>query len=336
MYALSYVLPLKTQALASAEFITYVNQLSEWVEVLLVDASPPHVYRDIHDRCSPRVKHIPPDDHFDALRNGKVRGVLTGLRAASHECIVLADDDVRYDASALHAMCKSLEDAGVVRPQNYFDPIPWHARLDTARILINRASGGDWPGTLGLRRSALDPDGTYDGNVLFENLELIRTVKAAGGLELHRPDLFVRRRPPTTRHFWSQRVRQAYDEFARPTRLLAALAVMPTFATLLATSQWWAVLALFGALPIGVAELGRRHSCGWLVFPFSAALCAPLWVMERGGCAWLAVGTRILLGGIPYSGGVLQVAANSERTLARRYSGSARGRLQSAGHRNSP
>src|SRR5215217_4010099 len=112
---------------------------------------------------------------------GKVGGVLTGVRLASHECLVVADDDVRYDADSLARVVEGLRGADVVRPQNYFTPLPWHARWDTARMLLNRMTGGDWPGTLGVRRSVLRATNGYDGRVMFENLELVRTVLAAGG-----------------------------------------------------------------------------------------------------------------------------------------------------------
>src|SRR5918912_708810 len=92
---------------------------------------------------------------------------------------------------ALAAIVAELDSADVVRPQNYFDPFPWHACLDTARSLLNRISGGDWPGTLGVRRSRLLATHGYDGKVLFENLELVRTVKAAGGVEAVPPGFFV-------------------------------------------------------------------------------------------------------------------------------------------------
>ena len=107
-------------------------------------------------------------------------------------------------------MAAALECADVVRPQNYFEPLPWHAWIDTGRTLLNRISGGDWPGTLGVRWPILSMAGGYDGNVLFENLELVRTVKAAGGLEHSAAGIYVRRLPPSAHHFWSQRVRQAY------------------------------------------------------------------------------------------------------------------------------
>ncbi len=115
-------------------------------------------------------------------------------------------------------MARLLAEADLVRPQNYFDPLPWHARWDTARILCNRAFGSDFPGTLGVRSSFLRSIGGYDGDVLFENLELIRTVTAAGGRVIDAPDLFVRRRPPTVARFLEQRPRQAYDDWAQPLR----------------------------------------------------------------------------------------------------------------------
>jgi hypothetical protein len=317
---LSYVLPLKAAEPPAVEFFEYVNFLSTLAEVLLVDASAPQVYDAVDELCSGEVRHLRPDADLMSLRNGKVRGVLTGLRRASFDFIVIADDDVRYTPAALSSVVDELRTADVVRPQNYFEPLPWHARLDTARMLINRMTGGDWPGTLALRRSALGPAGSYDGNVLFENLELVRTVKAAGGLESCRPDLYVLRRPPTTRHFVMQRVRQAYDEFARPYRLLAALSVIPLLGTLLATGRFRTAVVLFGAVPMLVAEAGRRRYGGQRVFPLSAVFWAPVWVAERGACAWIALGARLVLGGVPYAGRTLTVAANSEATIAKRFS----------------
>jgi hypothetical protein len=58
------------------------------------------------------------------------------------------------------------------------------------RTLLNRASGGDWPGTLGVRRSALQRTGGYDGSAMFENLELVRGEAHAGE---HAADLAHRR-----------------------------------------------------------------------------------------------------------------------------------------------
>ena len=81
-----------------------------------------------------------------------------------------------------------MRDVELVRPQNYFAPLRWHARWDTARTLLNRVAGGvDFPGTLAVRRSRSSQTDGYDGDVLFENLELIRTIEAAGGRVLALP-----------------------------------------------------------------------------------------------------------------------------------------------------
>jgi hypothetical protein len=249
--------------------------------------------------------------------NGKVAGVLTGLRLTAHERVVIADDDVRYSAAALAAVSAALDSADVVRPQNYFDPLPWHARLDSARSLINRMTGGDWPGTLAVRRTSLEHTRGYDGDALFENLELVRTIIAAGGRERVALDLFVRRLPPSTRHFVSQRIRQAYDEFARPARMLVWLSVLPVLGATTRRRRWPAVAML--AFAAALAECGRRRNNGTTVFPATTSLLAPVWVLERAVTAWLALGARVMLGGFPYRGRLVRQAATPMRELRRRH-----------------
>ena len=164
----------------------------------------------------------------------------------------------------------------------------------------------------------LQATGGYDGEALFENLELVRTIRAAGGRELIAMDLFVERRPPSGHHFRSQRIRQAYDEFARPVRLAVSLAILP-LALLLALRKQWIALMIAIATITGLAEMGRWRGSGRRVFPFTASLLAPLWVLERAICIWLALGMRLFLGGVSYYGTVLRHAATSERVLRKRY-----------------
>jgi hypothetical protein len=225
---------------------------------------------------------------------------------------VIADDDVRYGEDALARMLRLLDVCEVVAPQNHFDPLPWHAVWDTGRTLIARAVSHDMPGTLGLRREPFLAMGGYDGDVLFENLELIRTARAAGGVVATPRDLFVRRMPPTASHFWSQRVRQAYDEFARPGRMAAALALLPAVALSRRPARAAGGLALAS---VALAEAGRRRAGGRRVFPARTALAAPAWVAERAVCAWLAVGARAVRGGVPYGGVVMRRAATPSRRL---------------------
>jgi Glycosyltransferase like family 2 len=319
----SYVLPIRCGPEGAPDELTrYVARLAGHLDVVVVDGSPPAVFA-AHDRAwAPLgVRHVAPDPALHCL-NGKVAGVLTGLRLARSDRVVIADDDVRYGPPELERTIALLDRAELVRPQNYFSPMPWHARWDTGRTLLNRLFGGDYPGTLAVRRRVVLDAGGYDGDVLFENLELIRTVQAAGGRVVTPLDLFVARRPPSAAKFFDQRVRQAYDDFAQPHRLAASLAVVPAVATVVVRSRDpVAVMRRLGGGALAViaaAELGRRRSGGRAVFPRSAPLLAPVWLLERGLCSWAALGWRLGRGGCPYAGRLIPTAANSRRVIRRR------------------
>ena len=320
---LSYVLPYRRwEVERDDELVDYLEWLGSRVETLVVDGSDPDVFAAHHRRFPSTVRHVPVDADLTG-RYGKVNGVVTGVRAAGHERVIVADDDVRYDAEGLARMALLLGGADLVRPQNYFDPAPWHARWDTARSLVNRAFSADYPGTMGLRRSLLLAAGGYDGDCLFENLELIRTVEVMGGRVVSPLDFYVRRLPPPARHFWSQRVRQAYDDFAQPWRMAAELAVVPAAAALTARRGIPGLLAV-AAGAVATAEVGRRRGGGSAVFPPTCSLLAPAWLAERGVCSWLAVKARLADGGVPYAGTVLSKAANSRREIRRRLGSSTR------------
>ena len=310
---LSYVLPLRSRPGDGGieELTRYLEWVGERADLVVVDGSDRNGFRNHRERWGAFATHVPPADDIRCA-NGKVRGVLTGLRLATEEVVVIADDDVRYDDDSLEQIGRLLADADLVRPQNYFDPLPWHARWDTARILLNRALGSDFPGTLGVRRSFLDSIGGYDGDVLFENLELIRTVTAAGGRVVDAPDLFVRRRPPTFARFLEQRPRQAYDDWAQPLRFALFLVIGPA----IAARPRGLVLAAGAA--ILAAGLGRARHEGSAVFDRISPLLAPLWVTERAVLAWVALSRRLVGRGCPYAGTVILRAANPPRVLKRR------------------
>ena len=315
---LTYILPIKASAPPTPELTRYLRQIGAMagVELIVVDGSSPELFERHAAVLGNMARHVRPDSDL-ATPMGKVGGVLTGVRLASHERMIIADDDVRYDETSLRAVSDALSMADVVRPQNYFNPMPFHAVWDTGRTLLNRLTGGDWPGTLGVRRSALRRTGGYDGTAMFENLELVRTVIAAGGTEIVRPDIYILRRPSTARHFWSQRVRQAYDEIARPARLALQLAILPASIALAVEGRWRAIAAA-AALIMVAAEAGRHRAGSRRFFPISASLLAPAWVIERAICSWLAMGARVFLGGVPYRGKILRHAATPMRVLHRR------------------
>jgi hypothetical protein len=304
-----YVLPIRAGSLDGVvELTQYLRWLKSVVRrVVVVDGSDDRTFVSHAEAWGDATLHIRPDPDL-TFRNGKVNGVLTGLRRCTASKVIIGDDDIRYDHRALVAVAAALDHGDIVRPQNYFDPLPWHAQWDTARTLINRALGGDYPGTLALRPAILSSGG-YDGNVLFENLELIRTVRARGGIELIEAGLFIRRRPPSSRHFVHQRRRQAYDSFAQPRRYAAELLLLP--ALIVSVRRARAIVAAFAVAAMVVAEYGRRRSSGRQVLAASAVLWAPVWVGERAICAWLALVSRVAYGGIKYGDVRLRIAAHS-------------------------
>lgn len=309
--ALEYVLPLRWEGDEGLDELTaYLRRLSEWVDVTVVDGSPPARF-DEHRLAWPFVRHLAPA--FPGA-NGKARGAMTGIDAGRHDGVVVADDDVRYERAELERMADLLADADFVRPQNVFRPLPWHARWDTGRTLLNRALGGDFSGTVGLRRSALGGR-PYDTDVLFENLELERTVAARGGRVVVAQDVFVTRRPPAVERFVEQRVRQAYDDFAQPARLVRELLILPLVAVAALRGRWLALgIGMLGV--VALAEFGRRRHGGAAVFAPTASLWAPLWLAERAVTVWIALGLR-LRGGVRYRDARLARAATPLRRLRR-------------------
>ena len=311
----TYVLPLRWDVTVDAELdelTTYLRWLCTRAEVVVVDGSPAPEFNRHRRAWDGLVRHVQPDPVSTA--NGKVAGVHTGLRLARTEAVVIADDDVRYEDTSLRAVVRLLDEADLVGPQNVFDPMPWHAAWDTGRSLLNRAVAADYPGTFAVRRSTFTAMGGYDGDVLFENLELMRTVRAAGGRVLRPLDVYVRRRPPTVARFRGQRVRQAYDDFAQPWRLVGFLSVLPSTGVAVRRHGPLA-LAVGAAAVVAVAEAGRRRGGGSAVFPRRTSWFAPAWVAERAVCSWLAVAQRVSAGGVRYSGRTLAVAARSRRQI---------------------
>ncbi len=305
---LSYILPIKWDAGQDPQELTgYLKSIADQVELIVVDGSNPANFLLHKEAWGSYGKHLPPSAEFNFV-NGKVNGVMTGLRLAQHEKVVIADDDVRYTPEQLRLVESLLEEVQLVVPQNYFSPAPWHAQWDTARTLLNRALHHDYPGTLAVQQDFINQLGGYDGNVLFENLELMRTVEAGYGKVLYKPDLFVERLPPSDKHFWSQRVRQAYDDYAQPLKLAFFFALVPGLIASGVVSPFLPLGLL--ALSVPIAEIGRRMHGGTKYFSAACALYAPCWLLERGICTWLAMFAKLRYGGVRYNHKIISVAAN--------------------------
>ncbi|MEY2508127.1 MAG: hypothetical protein QOH01_2456 [Verrucomicrobiota bacterium] len=309
----TYLLPIRRAAFSEAEaeqLAAYFQTLKgAFCNVLVVDGSPGPVFAQHADRWRSLCRHEPVDRAFGYL-NDKVNGIHTGVRLASTEKIILADDDIRYGAAEIERVSELLENFDVVRPQNFLSPLPWWGRMEAARMLINRATlrTADYPGTCAFRRSVMLRVGPYDGDVLFDNEEIIRHFARAGATISYAINLFVRKRPPTFRKWIEQRPRQAYEDFGlrAKTALFLSLPILTIWISSALGRR--ALLFYFAALiapAIVLAFLGRLRGSAARHFPLSICLFAPLWILERTLSTYWALYWYFTRGGYPFGDKIL-------------------------------
>jgi hypothetical protein len=234
-----------------------------------------------------------------------VNGVHTGVDLASCERIILADDDIRYSAADVKRMCCLLDEFEMVRPQNFISPLPWWARLENARILINRGvlRAGDYPGTCAFRRSTMLRVGPYDGDVLFDNEEIVRHFALNGADINYALDFFILKRPPTFTKWLEQRPRQAYEDFVMRAKTAAFLSVLPLtlgLSFLFSVRAAIFLLALLSLLSVSLSTRGLLRNAAYRFFPVSSPLFAPLWIFERSISVYWALYWWSRYGGYPF------------------------------------
>ena len=274
------------------------------------DAQPPP------ERWARHVRVLTPDPRWRGP-NGKVGGAMTGIRAARHERVVLADDDVRYDGDQLAAVVRALHDADLVLPQNHPTAFPWWAWWESGRMLLNRALATDWPGTCALRRSTMLARAAGRPTPCTRTSRWRARSRPSGGGWPTGPTCScpgTRRRSGTscasgcgrrTRTGPSPPLRRwGWPSHRSPWRCCAA---DPHARRRGRGASWrW-------------PRRGAAARAAARAFPPHTPLAAPLWVLERGVCAWLAL-LRARAVGPVYHGRRMPLAAHSSRWLTARSS----------------
>lgn len=308
MNCCTYLLPIRRSAFSEAEaqeFVTYFETLrGAACEVIVVDGSPPEVFEQHRRLWSAVCRHEAVDRRFGYL-NDKVNGIHTGVELASCEKIVLADDDIRYTPNDIEKMIALLDDYEMVRPQNFLSPLPWWARIESARMLINRATLriGDYPGTCAFRRSTMLRVGHYDGDVLFDNEEIVRHFARVGAAISYAVDFFVQKRPPTLGKWKEQRPRQAYEDFglrAKTALFLAWPILLVLSGALGGAAGLLLCILLISIFATALACAGGARGEASEYIPGWACLYAPLWVAERSFSTYWAVYRYLRYGGYPF------------------------------------
>jgi hypothetical protein len=304
----TYLLPIRRVRADEAEagaFAGYFRRLARaGCEVLVVDGSPAEVF-EAHARAwGDACRHVPVDPRYKYL-NGKVNGVHTGVALATCERVLLADDDIRYTAPDVERACALLERHEMVRPQNYLAPLPWWARTESARMLVNRGvlRAGDYPGTCAFRRSTFLRVGHYDGDVLFDNEEIVRHFALSGADVTCATDFFVLKRPPTFAKWMEQRPRQAYEDFVMRAKTALFASLVPAALAVGLFAGWAALAAFVGFVSLAsvlVALRGLLRDRAYEFFPAYTVLYAPPWVLERALSVYWAFYWRVRYGGYPF------------------------------------
>lgn len=309
----TYLLPIRRISTCSQEIgnlFEYFRKLAHiGCEVVVVDGSPSEIFQEHHRAWRDVCRHVMVDPKYTYL-NGKVNGVHTGVDLARCEYIVLADDDIRYTAVDIARACHLLGRHDMVRPQNYLSPLPWWGRTEAARMLINRGvlRTGDYPGTCAFRRSTCLRIGHYDGDVLFDNEEIVRHFAVNGADVCFALDLFVLKRPPVFRKWLEQRPRQAYEDFAMRAKTTFFMSVLPAIIALGIIFGALTALAFFtfvSACAVLLACRGLWRDKAYRVFPAFIVLYAPLWLVERALSVYWSLYWRMAHGGYPFGGRIL-------------------------------
>ena len=308
----TYLLPIRRVRASASEmedFAAYFRLLSEaGCEVLVVDGSPAEVFHEHDGAWGPLCRHARVDPQYRYL-NGKVNGIHTGVDLSSCEKIIIGDDDIRYTHADIERMCSLLDQHEMVRPQNYLRPLPWWARMESARMLLNRAllPTGDYPGTCGFLRATMRRVGHYEGDVLFDNEEIVRHVALHGARICNALDFLILKRPPTLSKWWEQRPRQAYEDFVMWAKTALFVSVLPLGLALWLWFGWRAMLlyALLLACGSSLLALRGRRAGAHKVFPAWLSLYAPLWVLERSLSVYWAIYWRVVHGGYPFGDRIL-------------------------------
>ena len=325
-FSCTYLLPIRrvrANREEMADFARYFQMLARAnCEVLVVDGSPPEVFAEHKEAWGDLCRHVPVDPQYTYL-NGKVNGVHTGVNLAICERIVLADDDIRYTPDDIKRACALLDHHEMVRPQNYLCPLPWWARMESARMLINRGAlrTGDYPGTCAFRRSTFLRVGHYDGDVLFDNEEIVRHFVLQGAQVCFARDFFILKRPPTLHKWMEQRPRQAYEDFVMRLKTVLFMSLLPLILALSLFANWRAAVCfvlVVSLCAVLVAARGLWRDRAYKFFPAYSIFYAPLWMLERSLSVYWAIYWRMAHGGYPFGDRVLSKGTGRAWVAGRR------------------
>ncbi len=163
--------------------------------------------------------------------------------------------------------------------------------------------------------------GHYDGDVLFDNEEMIRHFAHHQARICYATDFFIEKRPPDFRKWLEQRPRQAYEDFALRTKsaLFFALPICALLCALVAGLRGFGSFVLGAVLTsIAIAFAGRLRGAARKHFPASVVFFAPAWIFERSLSTYWALYWYLRRGGYPFGDRLLSKGVGRDWFAGRR------------------
>jgi hypothetical protein len=150
--------------------------------------------------------------------------------------------------------------------------------------------------------------GHYDGDVLFDNEEMIRNFAQHGCAILYAENLFVQKRPPVFRKWIEQRPRQAYEDFGMRAKTALFFSLLPLLvitAMSFGRNGVTSLLIAISLFSIFTACRGRARGRAREFFPLRCCFFAPLWIAERTLSTYWALYWYFRHGGYPFGDRIL-------------------------------
>jgi len=259
-------------------------------EVIVVDSSPAPVFEKNRRVLRWVSRHIAARPRHRSF-SGAIDVIRTAIDVSTSDKVIVADENVRYDGTAVDSVCELLDFHEVVEPQDYFDPLPWWIGIEAGRMLVHRGVEPlpDHGATFGMRKAAVR--GLRGVDVAWSNGDdPVRHLTSQGAEVFSACDVFVRRLPPPLNDWLRDRPRQAGDDFDLPVKTAFFFALLPVAIVLAIVGGVRLAGGYAGAIACAslvLAIRGRGRASAF--FPLRACLSAPLWVFERSVSVYWAL-----------------------------------------------
>lgn len=294
------------------EFVKYIHYLSDQMthyeyEIIISNESDDEVFDYINNEMKNRtkVKHIMPDPTYRTGANDKLNGIYAALEYCTYEKILLIDDHYRVSKNTLEQLIPFYEIYDCFKMMPKFDKFPVSALLDLCGMYIINILDPkkQYCGHLCFNKTHITKFGFPSRDSLFDELAIethLKKNKCSTGYLKNVALEAVQN--ISTKRFWEQRIRYAYENMALPIRFAIYLSILPILISLLIMNP---LLAVCFAISLSMAVLLLAF-IGQMIYgkknvPRFSFLLSPIWFWFYPFTSWIAI-VKYFSGGVMFGG----------------------------------